>query len=142
MPLSRRSQHPTHVSAKVRSHNNGDREVQVMHYSGPLPPATELNAYNQICPGSADRLITMAEQQSKHRQDLETNVIKNDIRKSYLGMILGFIIAIIGLCISGYVIIQGQPIAGGILGSTTLLGMVTVFVMGHKSRQNDIKNKQ
>lgn len=36
-------------------------------YSGPLPPAEEIEAYERVCPGAADRIITMTEKSLEHR---------------------------------------------------------------------------
>lgn len=36
-------------------------EVRQEIYQGPLPKAEELEKYNLVCPGAADRIITMAE---------------------------------------------------------------------------------
>lgn len=36
-------------------------------FSGPIPPPNLLERYEAITPGAADRILTMAENQSKHR---------------------------------------------------------------------------
>nr|DAR22085.1 MAG TPA: putative membrane protein [Caudoviricetes sp.] len=47
-------------------------EIMVQqHFSGPIPPPEILSGYEQIHPGFADRIISMAEKQSAHRQGLE-----------------------------------------------------------------------
>ncbi|EFV01877.1 hypothetical protein HMP0721_1271 [Pseudoramibacter alactolyticus ATCC 23263] len=38
---------------------------------GPLPALEELEAYDRVVPGSAERIIAMAEEQSKHRRAKE-----------------------------------------------------------------------
>lgn len=118
--------------------------VAEMHqfYSGPIPPASELAAFEKITPGLADRIVAMAERQSAHRQDLETRIIKSDIFRSNLGMTLGFIVAIVGLLVSGWTISTGQGTAGAIIGSATLAAMVTAFVTGRNFRKSDIEKKQ
>jgi uncharacterized membrane protein len=40
-------------------------------FAGPLPPPDLLRAYENLCAGSADRIISMAEAESRHRQGLE-----------------------------------------------------------------------
>ncbi len=39
------------------------REVREVRYSGPVPPAEEFARYEEVLPGSADRLISMAERE-------------------------------------------------------------------------------
>jgi uncharacterized membrane protein len=41
-------------------------------FSGPLPPPNLLAQYNEVLPDGANRIVTMAERQAKHRQRLET----------------------------------------------------------------------
>ena len=45
-------------------------------FSGPLPHPEHLREYENILPGSADRVIRMAEDQAKHRQSLEQTVVQ------------------------------------------------------------------
>jgi uncharacterized membrane protein len=44
-------------------------------YSGPLPLPQQLQGYEEIVPGAADRIIRMAEKQSAHRIEIESKVI-------------------------------------------------------------------
>lgn len=54
--------------------------VQIERFSGPLPPPEVLEKYNAIEPGSANRIIRMAESQAQHRQSLERTVIESRTR--------------------------------------------------------------
>lgn len=36
-------------------------------YHGPIPPSSELHRYEQVLPGAADRIISMAEDERKDR---------------------------------------------------------------------------
>lgn len=51
-------------------------KVQSMNYSGPIPPPDIIKDYENILPGSADRIISMAEKQADHRRDIEKNSSK------------------------------------------------------------------
>lgn len=64
------------------------RQVTETHvsYSGPLPPANEFQKYDEVLNGAADRLLAMAENQARHRQDLEKAVIYGNQKKSFLGL--------------------------------------------------------
>ena len=65
-------------------------------HQGPLPLPAVLKQYDDIVPGAAERIMRMAEHQAQHRQDLEARVIRTDNLKSLLGMIFGFVIALVG----------------------------------------------
>jgi uncharacterized membrane protein len=106
-------------------------------FSGPLPHPDILKKFNEVVPGSAERIIKMAEDQSAHRKELEKKVIASDIYRSKWGQILGFIIAIMGLAVSAAVAIYGSAIAGGIIGVGTLASLVSVFMYGSKAKKID-----
>lgn len=40
-------------------------------FSGPIPPPQTMAGYETALPGSADRILKMAEEQSAHRQEME-----------------------------------------------------------------------
>lgn len=112
-------------------------------YSGPIPPPSMLASYNEILPGAADRILKMAEDQSKHRQDIEKKVIDNDILTSRLGVVFGFLIAISFLIAAVIGALSGHPVFGGLLGTGGLTGLVSVFIYGTKSKRDEReKNKK
>jgi uncharacterized membrane protein len=74
-------------------------------YRGPIPPPEILYQYNEYLPGSADRILTMAEKQSIHRQELEKVAIKSGARDSLLGLIFGYLIGTTGILGSVYCIV-------------------------------------
>jgi len=128
-----------------RPHNQNGVVVQqhsVQSFSGPLPHPDILRQFNEVVPGSAERIIKMAEEQSAHRKDLEQKVISSDIARSKWGQILGFIIAIAGLIVSAVVAIFGSAIAGGIIGVGTLASLVGVFMYGSKTRSKEREEKK
>ena len=46
-------------------------EVIRSEFSGPIPPPNIIKGYEEVLPGSADRILAMAEKQSNHRQEME-----------------------------------------------------------------------
>lgn len=69
-----------------------------IQFSGPLPPARELQAYEQVVPGSADRIIKMAEDEALHRRAQEQRLVKSSCGDSRLGLWLGFFIGMGAWC--------------------------------------------
>lgn len=59
-------------------------------FSGPIPHPDIIEKYEQILPGAADRIISMAEKQASHRQDMEKAMIKSEARDGLLGVIFAF----------------------------------------------------
>lgn len=115
---------------------------RMMTYSAPLPEASQFAGYNDVLPGAADRILTMAEKQAQHRQELERRAIKGEQIQSFLGLILGFIIAITGLIGSIYLIFKGQSVTGTILAGSVLVSLVYTFVYGSKQRQKELDREE
>lgn len=116
--------------------------VRVTAYSGPLPPAEELKRYDVVLPGAADRILTMAENQSKHRINLESAVIPSQLKESERGQWLAFSVAILCIAATTAVTFGGYPTVGCVLGGTTVVGLVTVFVVGKREQKRDLKSKE
>lgn len=117
-------------------------QSSVQSFSGPIPHPDILRQFNEVVPGSAERIIKMAEDQSTHRKELERKVIDSDIERSKWGQILGFVIAIAGLIVSAVVAIYGSALAGGIIGVGTLASLVGVFMYGSKTRSKEREAKK
>jgi uncharacterized membrane protein len=110
--------------------------------ASPLPDPSELAAYNQIIPNGADRILKMAEDQSAHRIDIEKTVIGSQQRQAFCGQAFGLIIGLSGLFSATYAAIHGQPWFGGIIGGTTLVSLVSVFLHTRYSQKRELGQKQ
>jgi uncharacterized membrane protein len=126
--VGRKNQSLTHIQAKLETH------------SGPLPPPAVLAGYDQIVPGSAERIIAMSERQSEHRQSLEKQVINSDIRQAWGGMLCALVIALAGLAVAAYCTINGHDQVGGIIGGATIVSLVGTFVYGTAQRKKEKQN--
>lgn len=105
-------------------------EIRSELHIGPLPHAKTLEAYEQIVPGSAAMIFREFEEQGQHRRSLETYALKSNTIRSFAGLICGFIVTLSFLFASYLLIKGGHGLAGTILGSVDLVGLVTVFVYG------------
>ena len=106
-------------------------------FSGPLPPPTLLDEYSKVVKNGAERIMKMAESQSGHRIELEKHTIKEELRQSSNGQKYGFILGFIGLLLAFCLAMFGHDTVAGIFGTTTIIGLVTVFVIGRKKQQKD-----
>jgi uncharacterized membrane protein len=129
----------SHHSPAPASHPQNQLQMSrsVTAYQGPIPSPSMLREYDTILPGAADRIIAMAEAQSRHRQELESKAIASDIANSRTGLHYGLTIglaAIIGGCLC---IALGYQVGGSIIGGTGLTSLVGVFVYGSASRRKE-----
>ena len=79
--------------------------------------------YNRVLPGSADRILTMAERERAHRVALESTALDASAKDSKLGQHFGFFLAL--LCVGGgiYLAAQGQTIAAVALIVASAIGL-------------------
>lgn len=111
-------------------------------YSGPLPPPAALEKYDQVLPGSAERILSMAESQHRHRQNLELNVVNSNISAQRLGVILGFVIAMTTILGGIYLVATGKPASGLAAIITPLAALVGVFVYGKREQHQQLDEKR
>lgn len=117
-------------------------------YIGPLPHPALLQQYEQILPGISERILKMTEEQGNHRREMEKALLNGQIedtktkRKEILrGQIFGLVIGLTGLSISAYVTLKGYPSYGIAVGGTTLVAIVSVFVLGRTLRGKESPEK-
>ena len=110
--------------------------VESEYFFGPIPHPKHFEAYERIAPGTADRIITMAEKQQDHHIDMENKKLDAKESHSKLGMWFG-IIGFLALIASALVVALWTE-------STTItvlflapaaLGGVSLFIRGRRSEK-------
>ena len=109
------------------------REIRQEIYSGPLPHPEHLGKYDEICPGAADRIITVFEKQSEHRRGLEEKVVTSNIRNERLGQKLAFTLALLVIGSGVYLLATGKN-ALGLTATLSPLAVLTGVFFGAKGR--------
>jgi uncharacterized membrane protein len=115
-------------------------QAMKMEFSGPMPHPDLLGRYEQICPGSADRIIRMAEQEAEHRRSAERTIIDAQIvdmnkqhTESRRGQICALVITLAALAAGVYTAMAGHEVAGSIIGVGGIGGIVTTFILGRQT---------
>ena len=126
------------------------QQVQVSHQTirqGPLPAPEDLQRYDQLLPGAAERIIKMAEMEQQHRHVQESKaisselttreilqatekvridgVIHSDRRGQYLGATVS-VLAILGAIYTA----ESQPYVAAALVGLPILGIVKALRNG------------
>jgi uncharacterized membrane protein len=112
------------------------------YFQGPLPPPSLLRQYNDIVPNGAERIFKRFESQGEHRQFLERTAVTTQLRQSGRGQWFGLIIALFGLALSGFMAYLGFEIFASTLATTTIIGLVAIFVKGKQVQRQDLENKK
>ena len=114
-------------------------------YRGPLPHPDMLERYEQVHPGTAERIIQRFEKEAEHRQSIEREVVaaqisrdKAEVGEIRRGQVFAFIIGAVGLLVGGAVSLFSETDAGAYagagIGGATLVGLVTAFIVGRKAK--------
>jgi uncharacterized membrane protein len=127
---------PPQGNRSVRAASDGNRHAIEVR-EGPLPDPEAFARYEAIVAGAADRILRMAEQQAQHRQHLESLAIPAGIAAERRGQRNGLIIAVTGLGATIALAAIGSDAVAGVVGGSTLLGMVTVFVAGRAAQSKE-----
>lgn len=98
-------------------------------HSGPLPSPADLKAYGEIGPDFPNRIVAMAESQIDHQQVMD----RHRSWRSSAGLVTGFFVAVLFLGVAAWLINDGHEVAGTVLGSFDLVGLVAVFVLGRRN---------
>jgi uncharacterized membrane protein len=101
-------------------------------FSGPIAHPKHLREYESILPGSADRIIGMAEAQQKHQIAMDNKVVDKEYGDRRWGMIIGaaMFVGLIGCALVSAV--MGNNVAAGFFLTTAAIGGVGLFVNGRK----------
>jgi uncharacterized membrane protein len=106
-------------------------------FSGPLPPPESLAEYEQISPGFADRIITMAEKEQVHRHQQDEHRWPMQKKLLSRGQVFAFILSLSIVAGGIWLLLEDKQISGFV----TLLGAIGV-VAGPFVYQMRWKRKQ
>lgn len=120
VPPSQRSQVVAQVVALMKEEK----------FSGPIAHPKHLREYEQIVPGSGDRIISMAEQDLRHGHALQNRALEADVADMREGRRLGFaalLILIVGAIACG--MMGKDAIAFALLGAS-VIGTIGTLIKG------------
>ena len=112
-------------------------------FSGPIPPPSIIKGYEDILPGTAERIVAMAENQAKHRQEMEKIMVNAEARDSLLGVVFAFILGVGCLVASAIIVIcvpeKTGAISSAMVGITGIASIIVGFIKGTRagSSKND-----
>ena len=95
--------------------------LQAVAFQGPLPPPSLFEGYENVLPGSADRIMTMAESEQSHRQQFDNTALAAKIGDVKRSQSLSFWISVLTIGATIVISIYGNLYIAGITGLTGLL---------------------
>jgi len=114
---------------------NGATSVEVTTaFQGPLPSPEILQGFENVLPGAAERIITMAEKEQANRHNIEQKLSIASI----LSIASGIACAFLSVIIIGFLIHQaiekGDTVVAVTLSSTSLVSVVSMFIWFRKEK--------
>lgn len=111
--------------------------TQETYHSGPLPPASEIEAYENALPGLAKEIVEMAKAEQKARHSLQEEAlgieryrIRCNARQNQRGQWLGAGLSLCVLGVAGWLIYLDKTEAAVDICKYSLIGIASIFVMG------------
>lgn len=95
--------------------------------TGPIPSPAEIGEYERILPGSADRLIKMAEKEQTHRHQIESRGQRHRLGITFVGQLFAFLMGMSGIAGGVYLVKYDKPITGFGVFFTSLATLTGVF---------------
>ena len=116
--------------------------ITAQHFSGPIPPPEMMRKYEELLPGFANRIMSMAEGQSTHRQTLEAKVVSSNCANERIGMVFGFVICVLAISTGAFLVLHGKSASGLASILTALAAPLAVFIYGKSRQQRELQARQ
>lgn len=110
-------------------------------FAGPLPHPEILAKYESVLNGSADRILRMAKEQTRHRREMEDKQLEADIKESRTGMVYALMVSLtIVLCGTAIMLFHtgvGSYISGSLLNLVGVASVINAFLRKGDNKEND-----
>ena len=82
-------------------------------------------------PGAAERILQMAEKNQSHQIAMESSALKASKRDARTGQIFALIITLMALALAAFMVSQGSPWVGGLIGVSAVGTLALAFLKGN-----------
>lgn len=121
---------------KTGSDGKSEGSSMMVSYSAPLPPPAMFSQYNAVVPNAAERILVMAEEQSKHRHFIEKFLIIGESMKSWIGLFFAFLVVVGGMAAGTFLIMSDKEITGLLSMFTPLALVAGIFIYKETTSKN------
>lgn len=105
------------------------RQEATLHV-GPIPPPSDFDAYNQVVPGAAGRILAMAEEDAAHVRLTQRRAQVFTLIERLAARLFSLTFASGALGLAGYLALQGHDTVAGIIAGTTIGAVVAALIYG------------
>ena len=104
------------------------REETLAIHSGPIPTPDIIDGYEKVLPGSANRIIKMAELEQTHQHQYVNRGQLHVFVVTVIGQISGALLGMAGVVGGVFLVFYNKPITGFSVFFTSLGALVGIFV--------------
>ena len=104
----------------------------MVSYSGPLPPANEMERYEKLEPGALNRMLTMSEQNGEHIRRCEEKDVDAKIKFNLRGQTYSFAVTLGVLALAAVAFLTDNTVVGVIFGGVGVSPIITSFFANMK----------
>lgn len=100
-----------------------------------MPHPRHLREYDEVLPGAAERILSMAERNLQHNISMDQSMVNAEVADRKLGMWLGaglFGLLIVGAF--GTLFVTSNPVVPGLFLGTAAIGGVVAFIKGRNGK--------
>lgn len=115
--------------------------TQTQVTSSPVPPAELLMGYNDAIPDGANRLFTLVENQSQHRQQLENKMASGQLDISRRGQTFALMVTLFFGSIGGVLAYMGQKEVAIAIFTVTIGAIASCFIVGQLNQKRNLDQK-
>lgn len=127
--MSKKPRVPTHPAKENQTPNMQMRQmVAQQHWSGPLPPPEQLARFEDVLPGTAARIIAMAEKEGEHSREVQMRAVRATVRLQHIGQVMAFVLSCCALTSAYWLAMAGHDWVAGSLVAGGFVGLATVFL--------------
>ena len=117
------------------------RQTKMESHRGPIPSAAEMERYAQINPTLPDRIMSMVESQSEHRQIIEKIAVTDAGKQRTLGTVCAAAIGLAAIAGGTACIIAGYSAEGIVSILGTIVTLAGAFIYGTNSNKKERMQK-
>lgn len=114
------------------------REEMTIH-TGPIPTPDIIEGYEKVLPGSAHRIIKMAELEQQHQHGYVNCGQRNAFIVTLIGQVFGVLIGLGGIGGGVFLVFYDKPITGFSVFFTSLAALVGIFIYQKRGKKSEQK---
>lgn len=103
-------------------------------FSGPIAHPRHLREYEEILPGSAERILAMAERQQAHNSEMERMIVSAQVSDQKRGMRYGLAALVVDIVAAVAVGFWGDTVLASAILAVGVAGVVVAFIKGRHSK--------